>query len=307
MKDRNPISRRRALASAVGLGAVALPLPALGGQDEKTTKSSAAPKLQARNMRVSLAAYSARDALNSGQIDLFDLIDWCGSMNLSGIELTSYYFKKGFDRKYLLQLRQRAFRQGLTVSGTAVGNNFCLPPGKERAKEVTQVEQWIDHATDLFAPHIRIFAGSLPEGVEKKTGIQWVADSIKEVLEKASNRGVVLGLENHGGITARAADHLAICDAVGEHPWFGVNLDTGNYRTNPYKELALAAPRAVNVQLKVEVYKGEEKVPTDLERLKDILIEANYKGWIALEYEAPEDPKVAIPRYLGQMKALFES
>ena len=307
MKDRNPISRRRALASAVGLGAVALPLPALGGQDEKTTKSSAAPKLQARNMRVSLAAYSARDALNSGQIDLFDLIDWCGSMNLSGIELTSYYFKKGFDRKYLLQLRQRAFRQGLTVSGTAVGNNFCLPPGKERAKEVAQVEQWIDHATDLFAPHIRIFAGSLPEGVEKKTGIQWVADSIKEVLEKASNRGVVLGLENHGGITARAADHLAICDAVGEHPWFGVNLDTGNYRTNPYKELALAAPRAVNVQLKVEVYKGEEKVPTDLERLKDILIEANYKGWIALEYEAAEDPKVAIPRYLGQMKALFES
>ncbi len=307
MKDRNPITRRRALASAVGLGAVALPLPARAGQDEKAAKSSAAPTLQARNMRVSLAAYSVRDELNSGQIDLFNLIDWCSTLNLSGIELTSYYFNKDFDRKYLQQLRQHAFRQGLTVSGTAVGNNFCLPPGKERAKEVAQLKQWIDHAADLFAPHIRIFAGSLPEGVEKKTGIQWVADSIKGVLEKASEKGVMLGLENHGGITARAADHLAICDAVGEHPWFGINLDTGNYRTDPYKELALAAPRAVNVQFKVEVYKGEEKVPTDLERLRDILIKANYKGWVALEYEAAEDPKVAIPRYAAQLKALFES
>ncbi len=307
MKDRNPITRRRALASAVGLGAVALPLPTLAGQDEKAAESSAAPRLQVRNMRVSLAAYSVREALNSGEIDLFNLIDWCSTLNLSGIELTSYYFKKNFDRKYLLQLRQRTFRQGLTVSGTAVGNNFCLPPGKERAKEVAQVKQWIDHAADLFAPHIRIFAGSLPEGVEKETGIRWVADSIKEVLGKASERGVMLGLENHGGITARAADHLAICDAVGEHPWFGINLDTGNYRTDPYEELALAAPRAVNVQLKVEVYKGEEKVPTDPERLRAILVKANYKGWIALEYEATEDPKVAIPRYLGHMKALFES
>ncbi len=307
MKDRNSITRRRVLASVVGLGAVALPLANLAGQNEESPKNSTASGLRARNMRVSLAAYSVRDALNAGQIDLFDLIDWCSSMNLSGIELTSYYFKKGFNREYLQQLRQRAFRQGLTVSGTAVGNNFCLPPGKERDKEVAQVKQWIDHAAQLFAPHIRIFAGSLPEGVKKETGIQWVAESIKEILGKASEKGVMLGLENHGGITALATDHLAICDAVGEHPWFGVNLDAGNYRTNPYKELALAAPRAVNVQLKVEVYKGEEKVPTDLERLRDILVEANYKGWVALEYEAAEDPKIAIPRYLGQMKALFES
>ncbi len=75
MKDSNPVSRRRALATAVGLGAVALPLGALGGQDEKGTKNSPAPKLWPRNMRVSLAAYSVRDELNSGQIDLFDLID----------------------------------------------------------------------------------------------------------------------------------------------------------------------------------------------------------------------------------------
>ncbi len=132
------------------------------------------------------------------------------------------------------------------------------------------------------------------------------ADGIKECLDYAGEKGVVLGLENHGGITARAEDHLAICDAVGEHPWFGVNLDTGNYRTNPYEELAMAAPRSVNVQVKVEVAdESGNSEPTDLAKIRDILIQANYKGWVALEYEAKEDPLVAIPRYIKQLQELF--
>ena len=135
-----------------------------------------------------------------------------------------------------------------------------------------------------------------------------MADGIKEALDYAAERGIFLGLENHGGITARAADHLAICDAVGDHPWFGINLDTGNYRTNAYEELAMAAPRAVNVQVKVEVFTNDgEKVLTDLESVRDILVKTGYKGWIALEYEAKGDPLVEIPMYVKKLKDLFEA
>lgn len=74
---------------------------------------------------------------------------------------------------------------------------------------------------------------------------------------------------------------------VGEHPWFGVNLDTGNYYTNPYEEMALTASRAVNVQVKVEVMRDENsaKEPADFEKIRDILLDAKYRGWVALEYE----------------------
>ena len=37
--------------------------------------------------------------------------------------------------------------------------------------------------------------------------------------------------------------------------------------------------------------------PSDLPRLVRILCDANYQGYVALEYEAAEDPKTAIPRY----------
>jgi sugar phosphate isomerase/epimerase len=249
-----------------------------------------------------------REALTKGTMDLFGFIDWCAEMDLAGTELTSYYFRKDFDTAYLHELRRRAFNRGVIVSGTAIRNNFCLPDGPEKRKEIEQVKRWIDCAAELFAPHIRIFAGEIPKGVEKKTVIGYAADGIRAVLDHAAERGIMLGLENHGGITARVEDHLAICDAVGKHPWFGVNLDTGNYYANAYEELATAAPRAVNVQIKVEVMRSDKgpKVPADLERFKKILADAKYKGWIALEYEAAGDPYLEIPMYIRKLKELFE-
>jgi len=62
----------------------------------------------------------------------------------------------------------------------------------------------------------------------------------------------------------------------------------------------------VNVQVKVEVAdENGNSVPADLAKFRDILVQANYKGWVALEYEAKEDPLVAIPRYVKQLQQLF--
>jgi len=258
-----------------------------------------------KNMHLSMAAYSMREALSGGDMDLFEFIDWCGELGLAGTELTSYYFRDEIDDAYLHALRRRALRNGVTISGTAIRNDFCRPPGPEKQKDIEHVKQWIDYAATLFAPHIRIFAGTLPDGVDPPTGIQWVADGIKEVLDYAGQRGILIGLENHGGITARAEDHLAICDAVGDHPWFGINLDTGNYRTNVYEELAMAAPRAVNVQVKAEVTRNDGSTePTDYARICDLLVEADYKGWVALEYEEA-NPRQEIPGHVQRLQALF--
>ncbi|MFB3903979.1 MAG: sugar phosphate isomerase/epimerase family protein [Acidobacteriota bacterium] len=291
---------RRDLLSAAGLTVLGSGLTYAGGAPAQNRRG------RYKNVQISLAAYSRRQDLTSGKMDLFQFIDWCAEMDLAGVELTSYYFKKDFDKSYLHDLRRRAFSKGLAVSGTAIRNNFCLPPGPQKDKEVAQVKQWIDHAAELAAPHVRIFGGDLPKGTDKAAGIQWVAEGIKEVLPRAAERGVILGLENHGGITARVADLLAICDQVGQHPWFGINWDSGGFRTNAYEELALAAPRAVNVQMKVGITgEGGREEPVNLERIRGILEKAGYKGWIALEYEARENPVEAIPMWIAKLKETF--
>ncbi len=259
-----------------------------------------------KNTQISMAAYSRREDLTSGKMDLFQFIDWCADLDLAGVELTSYYFKKDFDKSYLHELRHRAFSKGLTVSGTAIRNNFCLPPGPQKDKEIAQVNQWIDHAAELWAPHIRIFGGDLPKGADKAAGLQWVADGIKAVLTHAAERGIVLGLENHGGITLQVEDHLAICDKVGQNPWFGINWDSGGYQTNAYEALAKAAPRAVNVQMKVSIAgAGGRDEPTDFGKIREILEKAGYKGWVALEYEGRANAVTAIPEVIAKMKQAF--
>ena len=313
-EDNSIISRRRMITSglagagALGLGAISACQAGPGSCDTEAQGASAAACVKpTSNMKLSLSAYSMRKAFGEGTIDLFDFIDWCAELDLQGTELTSYYFPEGFDNAYLHKLKLRAFRQGVAISGTAVANDFCLVPGsEERARDLAHVKKWIDHAAEMDAPHIRIFAGRAPEGVELDKALGWVAEGINECLEYAGKHGVVLGLENHGGVTARAKDHLAICDRVGEHLNFGINLDSGNYRTDCYEELAMAAPRAVNVQIKVAISDNDgNRLDTDMERVRDILATAGYKGWVALEYEEEEDPKVAIPRYLEQMKKVY--
>jgi sugar phosphate isomerase/epimerase len=91
-----------------------------------------------------------------------------------------------------------------------------------------------------------------------------------------------------------------------KHDWFGVNFDTGNFRSSdPYADLEKLAPYAVTVQIKTEIQRtGMKKEDADLKRLIEILRSAGYRGYVALEYEAEEDPKTAIPRHIETLKKI---
>ena len=45
-----------------------------------------------------------------------------------------------------------------------------------------------------------------------------------------------------------------------------------------------------------------EREPADLGRIIGILRDANYSGYITLEYEGKEDPYKAIPKYLSELR-----
>ena len=92
-----------------------------------------------------------------------------------------------------------------------------------------------------------------------------------------------------------------------QSPWFGVNLDTGNFNTpDPYGDLARLAPYAVNVQVKVSIHpQGGKRQPIDLKRLAQILKDSGYRGYIVLEFEEPTDPLVECPRYIAEMRRAF--
>ncbi|HJT36178.1 MAG TPA: sugar phosphate isomerase/epimerase family protein [Pirellulales bacterium] len=298
----NPTTtRRRFLASAgaaLAGGSLIQPVAAI----EPIQRPGAA------KFKFSLAAYSYRNLLSgkNPSLTLADFIDDCAKMGLEGTELTSYYFPANPTPDYLRELKRQTFRLGLDISGTAVGNDFCHPSGAERDKQIALVKQWVDRAELLGAPVIRIFSGNTKKGMEEADARRLAIEAIEECCQYAGQHGVFLALENHGGLTAAIDGLLQLVQSV-KSEWFGVNLDTGNFRSaDPYADLARLAPYAVNVQVKVSMHPaGGKKEPADFKRLAKIVRDAGYRGYIVLEYEEPEDPRQACPRYVEQIRQAF--
>jgi sugar phosphate isomerase/epimerase len=266
---------------------------------------------------LSLAAYSFRDYFKDGErgqkkripagkeMDMLRFVDYCAEHGCEGAEVTSYYFPADLTTEYLLKLKRHAFLRGIAVSGTAVGNTFTPPAGEKRKKEIEAVKRWIDRAAILGAPHIRVFAGSL-DGQSLEAAQKHCIEALSECADYAGEKGVFLGVENHGGIVAEPEPLLEIIKAV-QSPWVGINLDSGNFRTDDvYQDFGRCAPYAVNVQIKTEITpRGQKTQPADLKRFSQILRDAQYQGYIALEYEAAEDPYIAVPRALAELREFF--
>ena len=232
-------------------------------------------RIRPSHLKLSIAAYSYRQFLQGQKqsMDLFDFANLAADMGLDAIEPTSYYFPVDAGMDYFYKLQRHAFLLGLDISGTSVGNNFCVPVGPLREKNLQLVRDWVDRAAALQAP---------------------------------VKKGVILALENHGGITATPDQLLKLVKAV-DSPWFGVNLDTGNFHTDdPYRDLAKLVPYAVNVQVKTEISRpGQKKEPADLAKFIEMLRKSRYSGYVVLEYEAPEDPIKAIPEHIKTLRKLI--
>lgn len=297
------ISRRRFVLSTL---AAAAGTTAIGGP--RCSAIEPITRTAGTHFKFSLAAYSYRDLLQgkSKKLTIEDFIDDCAKFNLDGTELTSYYLPQNGPPEAFRALKASAFRLGLDVSGTAVGNDFCHPPGETRNKQIASVKRWIEYADLMDAPVIRIFSGSAKAGQTVEDANQLAIDAIDECCEHAGKYGVFLALENHGGLTDDADNMLKIVQAV-KSKWFGVNVDTGNFRTaDPYGDLAKIAPYALNVQVKVNIHPaGKSTEKADFKRLAEIIRTAGYRGYIVLEFEEKGDPRTECQKYIDQIRTAF--
>ena len=302
------MNTRRQFLKSIGLGGsagLALSAPILAADDEAST-----PKPQPR-FKTSLAAYSFRNQLPNyrGQdppgetaMDMVGFLDHCATLDIDAAEITSYFLPDPCPRELALELKRKAHLLGLDISGGAIGNNFSFPDGPELEKQMAYTERWIETYAAMGAPVIRVFAGhpksetQSPEDAEKN-----IIRNLQAACAIAAKHGVILGVENHDFTTD--IDRMERILAAVDSPWFGLNFDSGNLAktSDPYADLKRIAPHTVNAQLKIHIPRDGKSEPADFKRIVDILGEANYRGYLVLEYESG-DPFGEIPKYLDQLR-----
>jgi len=277
------------------------------------------------SLKISLNAYSFAKLLNDFNkkrgpgVSLMALLDFCAKNNFDAIDPTGYFFPTYPEvppDEYVNTFKRRAFELGLDISGTGVRNNFTTADKTVREAGVTHIKEWVEVAARLGAPVLRVFADTqmraqtwkdVSKNAPREEVQAWIVDALSRCAEHGKKYGVIIGVQNHGDFLATADQLLALVEGV-KSEWCGAIVDTGYFKTpDPYKDMAQAAPYAVNWQIKQSPFGQDSTVQTDLPRLIKIIKDSGYRGYLPIETlspakDKPYDPFAVVPPFLKQLR-----
>ena len=255
--------------------------------------------------RTGLVAYSYRRALEARTMTYEDLIRIAVETGTDGIDMTVYWLPATTD-DYLLPLRRLAYRNRVEIYSIGTRVRLAQPTAELRQQQLDELRRWLEVAQKVGATHVRVFGGPKPAGATLEQAIGFAAETLKRGAEYAGARGLILGVEDDGGITDFAKDTIEIVKRA-ESPWAGMNLDIGNFRPpGVYDQIEMSIPYAVSTHVKTEVAldDGKTRASADWDRVFKMFATHGFRGYMGLEYEASEDPAAAVPRYLRHLKEL---
>lgn len=260
-------------------------------------------------LKISLNAYSFDKPLRAGTMTIDKLLDYCAEKGFDGVDLTGYYFP-GYPEAptddFLHNVRRKAFRLGLGISGTGVKNDFTWSDAAKRTGEKKLVKDWIIAAEKMGAPLVRIFAGTLSkENFQWEERAKWIAADIDECAEFGKNHGVMLALQNHNDFLKTSSDVDNLMNML-KSDWTGLLLDIGSYHTpDPYKDVEINSKRAISWQLKEKVFLNNTQVDTDYNKIMDIVRRSGYSGYLPLETLGEGDPLQKVEVLLNKVRKSF--
>ena len=261
-------------------------------------------------MQLGMCSWSYHRDFEQKRLDMFDWMTLCArDLKVHGIEITDTHLQS-FDEDYLRAVKRVAVDLNLTISALTISNDFGKESEEERNQELERLERVLDVAADLGTPILRVFAG-WPEGAADKSARER-ADQWQEMVRcmtiaclLAERAGVVLAVENHnhGGFLQTAEDvHRLMADADSE--WLRLNLDSGNY-IDDFESIEKTLIYAVHIHAKMlNIDPKGLDFTTDYPRFIKLLREANYRGFVSVEYEGEEDSATAVPRGLEYLRRL---
>jgi sugar phosphate isomerase/epimerase len=190
----------------------------------------------------------------------------------------------------------------------------------ERKKNIEEAKRFINLASELNCPFIRVFPNNFPKGQSKQETLQLISNGLIELGDYARDKGVMVLMETHGDLVY-IADILKIMQTV-KHKKVGLVWDICNMwsitKESPTKVYQQLKPFIHHTHIKDAVLVGNEvkyvllgKGEVPIFEAIDLLYSNNYKGYYSFEWEKlwhPEilEPELAIADFSEAMWAHFK-
>lgn len=270
-------------------------------------------------MKLGVSTYSYWH-FKTEKVPIEHVIEETAKLELDGIEILHRQMESEASA-YLQKLKRHAFIHGLDLYALSIHQSFVSPEAEKRQKDINHTIHCLRLAHELGIPSIRLNSGrwntiksfddlmktegkepALPDYTEDDA-FDWVIASIEKCLPDAEKYGVILGLENHWGLTCTAEGVNRIVSAI-DSEWLKVTMDCGNFLTDPYDKLTQIAPEAVLVHAKTYYGGGEwYTLELDYTKIGEILRDVGFQGYISIEFEGKEDAHTGVPKSVEMLRS----
>jgi sugar phosphate isomerase/epimerase len=229
------------------------------------------------------------------------VVEWAHvgkEVGLDAIDL-SILFVPDRSRAAVAALRKAIEATGMRVAMVTSYPDFTHPDGAQRTRELALAQEVVEVSAGLGAELVRVTAGQAHPETERKDGIRWATEGLRQLTERTRKSGVRLVYENHakpGAWTytdfSQPPDiFLAIVKGTAD-VGLGLNFDTANataFSQDPLDLLEQCIDRVVSVHAADTAVHGELKpvmLGTGLAPLEAIfrrLVRAGWDNWICME------------------------
>jgi sugar phosphate isomerase/epimerase len=152
--------------------------------------------IKEKSMKYSCLPVSFYADFAAGRRTLADWFTFAANLGLDGADISVAHLAN-LQPAYLDSLRQQATDAGVQIAMIVTYSDFTHPDAAERARQLTEVQAYIDAAARLGISYVRLTAGQRHPGVDREEGIGWAVAGLTHSLDHAANVGVTLVYENH--------------------------------------------------------------------------------------------------------------
>ena len=310
-------SSRRQFLQKSALGGAALSGTAL------SIPVGSQPLAEKHDIKLAVSSYSYWH-FRTPKVPIEQVIDEASVLGLAGVDVLHRQMESE-EPDYLNKLKRHAFQKGVAVISLSIHQDFVSPDEGERQEAIDHTKHCIDLAHQMGIPSIRLNSGRWGtsgsfdtlmanrgiedpiEGYTDDDAFGWCINSIEQCLPYAEEKGVLLALENHWGLTSTPEGLLRIRKSI-DSDWLGILLDTGNFLEEPYDKLKVVAPYANFIQAKT-YYGGGEWYTLDLDykRIIKLLRDVNYQGYISIEFEGKEEAESGVRKSVEMLREALSS
>ena len=288
-------------------------------------------------MKTGVCSYCFNSMLTEGKLSLMEAIEFVGKETEADcFEPYSPYWSPDRDvQEQAREARKLMDRVGLQASCHALATDFAVYDEGENRACLDWCEKMLQVAVILGANTVRVDPrtasppGRSRDDIDPEDALARVAQSMQTVADIAIEKGLKVGVENHGLLLGRTSQTARIVERV-NRPNFGVNLDFTNFRTvfgeDHVEATRLLARHVVHIHAKdfhirQDPQPGEEwrEIPSG-EYVKRaiggegnsgwaeifrILKDVGYKGTISLEVSDPADIRGSVAKGAANLKRII--